>query len=287
MALLAQVPTEDTSGGEGDQSPKFEGKAPEPAPEPVKAAEPVPEAPKDVPDADLKGFDTLVREKAALRRREEALKLREAQFDPISKALDSDDPLAYLQASGKFTYEQLARQLIEGKRPEPQKARQDDPVVQEVQQLRKMLLDERANAQRAQAYASVVETVRGDPARFKFVAGRKMEQQVLQNLEAYITDTGSLPAEDMATSIKMAAEAVELSLRKEAASWAALLTPEKSVGSVPHSPENAVVRPKEIGKPAMTLTNAQASVPARPATPKTTEEYRAAALALFDNAENS
>jgi len=241
------------------------------------------------PEPELKGFDTLVREKAALRRREEALKAREAQLDPISKALATDDPLAYLQASGKFTYEQLARQLIEGKKPEASAPKALDPVHEEVKELRKMLVDERANAQRAQAYATVVETVRAAPDKFKFVAGKKMEQQVLKNLEDYVNETGGLPAEDLATSIQMSAEALELNLRKEALEWAALLTPGKSVGTVLPSTEAAVQRPQET--PAtksapLTLTNAQAAVPAKPAKPKTAEDYRAMALALLNQADS-
>ena len=272
QAIAMQALSEAPEAAEAAEAPAPAPEAPAPAPEPVKE----PEAPK--------GFDALVREKAALRRREEALRAQEEQFSPIKKALDAQDPLSYLQAAG-FTYEQLVQQLVEGKKPTvtPKAKEVDNAVLKEVQELRNQLQAERAQAQRTKALNSVAELAKSDAAKYKFTTGFKAEGKAIQYLEQYVHETGGLPAEDFDTSLRMALDAVEADLRAEAKKWEPLLTAgqkSETVTPAPVAPKEAGIRPQGIS--GKTLTNGMGTTPAAPRpAPRTTEEYREAALAAL------
>jgi hypothetical protein len=281
-------PAAETAEGGATADPPSDKTASAPSPEEKKAPEEEkpsePEPEKKAEEPMRRGFDTLAREKAALRKQQQeldTLKEKYAKFDQAA------DPMSALLAKG-YTYKQLVEQILAGKVPEtkPAEARADDPVLKKVEALEQMLTQERAQARRAQAYAKAVELAPAE--KFPFVAAKGAHATALEYLESYYNDTGEMPGANVEESISMALEAVETALEREARSWEALLTKAKprttgTVGGSPTkeaAPQAASSQARAVSK---TLTNAQVA-PASHTTqkPQTPEDYQRLALSILE-----
>ena len=283
------------------ESPEPEAtSAAEPAIEPVKAGEvPAKEEEKaetkpaetEKKDDEPKGFDVLVREKAALRKREQQLHEKEQSFAKFEAAKTGKDPLALLAAAG-FSYRDLVQQVIDGKiSDKPADGKTDTPEVAalraQVAEMQKMFTQSRVEAQQAQVQGRAAELALEGGDKFKVTTAKKMTNRAIRYLEEYYQQVGEWPAATLDDSLVMALEAVEADLRREADSWRPFLTPggepAKVVGTEP-----AMVSPKEVVRQgtsgqapqSKTLTNSLVA-PARSDTdvPRTSEEYQRKALA--------
>jgi hypothetical protein len=278
-------PAAETAEGGATADPPSDKTASASSPEEKKTPEEEKPSEPKVEEPMRRGFDTLAREKAALRKQQlelDALKEKYAKFDQAA------DPMSALLARG-YTYKQLVEQILAGKVPEtkPADARADDPVLKKVEALEQMLTQERAQARRAQAYAKAVELAPAE--KFPFVAAKGAHATALEYLENYYNDTGEMPGSNFEESLSMALEAVETALEREAKSWEALLTkakprPTGTVGGSPTkeaAPQAASSQARAVSK---TLTNAQVA-PASHTTqkPQTPEDYQRLALSILEN----
>jgi hypothetical protein len=252
---------------------------------------PAAEVPAQTPDGVKTSFEKLAREKAALRAEQEKIKpyleaskaLTAPTLAELSKAKASGDPLAALQALG-FSPQALVQQLqkAQAKPPEAKEQAQQIQLPPEIQQkLAKVEYLEKfvAQQQEQQLISGIRENITDE---FKFVKGLGAERQVIQMLQDFHNEHGSLPGEDFATSVKMAAELVEKQLAAEAEKYRPFLTPAQQATTIPNEAigEQASRGQVTTGK---TLTNSNTSAPA-PASPKpqTREERVAEALANWN-----
>lgn len=293
---VPETPVAEEKSGEEPPEPalKTEG---EPAPE-KKPAEEAPKPPEDVPDGIKRSFETLAREKAALRAEKAQIEANKETLERARRLLAAEDPVSLLAAKG-FTHKQYTDQLIAGKftpREEPKAPEEQSDVRKEVADLRAELKRRDADAAKAKLTDGIKARAVAGKDKFKFVQAMGAESEARVFLEDYWKQTGELPVPgDMAASMDVALEAVEKHLRKVGEKWKPLLTGNtggsKTVPEVPKSAASQAASEQEAEKQHRTLTNSQAAAPRGSApqqkTPRTDEEYQEAALAGLKALERS
>lgn len=259
----------------GDQPPAPENKTDVKPPEPEKT-----------PDFLKTSFDKLAIEKAELRKQREELKAAQEQaskLKDIEKAMQSGDPMAWLAAGG-FKYSQVVDAVLGGKsldkdtpapkQEQPQSNKELESLKAEVQALR-------AERARENVVSKVTQAAHGDTEKFKYVNHLHAEGMAQNYLENYFSKTGELPIPgDLDGSIKVALEAVETHLRKQAEQFKPLLTstpePVKVVDKAAESAlKSAVGEPESQAR--KTLQNnltAPRSAPTTRPEPRTPEDYQ-------------
>jgi hypothetical protein len=236
----------------------------EKAPEAPPAAEVAKEAPKEAAKRpEEKGFEKLMREKAALRPYQEVAKtLPVESLQALAKAKAAGDPMAALKALG-FSYADVAEKAATT--PPPSKAveaEEESPTVAalkaQVAELRQERQAEKSAKLRTEALEKAKEAIKG---KHKMVEGMGAEDKVLAYIEAYWQQTQEMPGENFEESIEIAAAAVEKELEKEAEKWRKVLTPANPVPNVTDGASGKA--PAGTGTPGKTLTNSSASAPSR------------------------
>jgi hypothetical protein len=261
----------------GDQTPAPEVKAE------VKPEEPAEKA----PDFLKTSFDKLAIEKSEIRKQREELKAVSEQakkFESLQRAVESGDPMALLSAAG-MKWSQVVDAVLGGKGPqEDPKA----PVKQERPQANDELLaikNELAAMKAERARETVINKVsqaaKADTERFKFVNHLNATGMAQGYLENYWQKTGELPIPgDLEGSIKIALEAVETNLRKQAEQFKPLLTSGTDIATVSpkvaeSTPKSAVGEPESQARKTLqnNLTGPRSAPTTRPE-PRTPEEYQ-------------
>ena len=231
-----------------------------------------------------KSFDKLLKEKKALREKEEALKpMREAAkaFDPgtlaaIAKAKESGDPLAALAALG-YSYADLAKRMAGVKEPEkaPEKPAELPEPVKNLQSEVAVLKQELAERRSREAQSALMEGVKNFVTEKDFPHVAKLEEHnaVLAYLSRFYAETGTYPAETFKENVEIAAQAVERALAAQAKKWERVLTPKPAPVTVPV--EGSRESSPSVGKESTgkTLTNSQSTtIQAVGPEPKSREE---------------
>lgn len=268
----------------------------EPKPTEPKEAAPAPtseEKPGEKPE-DKKGFDALVREKAALRKREQELKAKEEKAARFEKAeqLIADGDYVGASALMNVPYNALVTQILKGKaKPEdnPKAAQEKPEDNSEVAQIRAELRAMKQERVKEQALSHVTQIMRDGGDKFALVAARGAEGEVLAELDRYYQETGELPSQDPIETLRIGLEAVEEKIAKEAEKWAPvleILTKRRAPGNVASVASKDVAPSAASGGQARaaskTLTNSQVPVRTTPPEPNTPEEFRAALLAEIE-----
>jgi hypothetical protein len=248
------------------------------------------------PEEKAKGFDALVREKAALRKRESEIKAREEQvgrMERIEKAAKDGDALGVLAALG-LNYDRAVQQAL-GIQKKDAKTPEKKPEVTGLDEVRaemKALREEneryRANQARADHVSRIGEFTKANEDKYPITSAKNAHAQALGYLEKYYAETGELPSNDAHENYRIALEALETDLAKEAKSWEAILTKTKKPAN--DTPAAGIQPPKPAGQSAAsnrpaqskTLTNSQVAHKAPPAEPKTAEDYQRAVLAELE-----
>lgn len=254
------------------------------------AAPPPPPAPPKLE----KNFDALIQKERKIRAEQEALKQKEEQyrrFEAMKGALDAKDPIALLAAAGMSWQEAIDR-VVKG-----EAGTKEEPVppaiktlLDKVTSLEETIRQEKAQAQaqaaRSTAVAKAQALVEKSGDRFSLVKERNAVPEALRLLEAHYDATGELPAATLEESIELAMDQLEQKYTAELESWLTTSKAKSKLGGVQAKPV-----PKEAGLQVTsgqtkTLTSSHTPAPAGSvgrAAPKTEEDYRRAALDVFQN----
>lgn len=263
------------------------------AAEPAEAAESEPEegeaepekpaAAPPKPDKITKSLADVAAAKAELRRERAALDAEAGPVKAVLQALKTRDAMALL-AAANIPWSEAARQVLEGTGTKPPKkqaaeSEDEDPRDARIAALEQENAANKANATKAKVLGAVSALVK-DNEKFNHIAKLGEESRVLEYIERYHAQTGELPGETLEESLTIAAEAVEVQLKKEAARWQKVLQP--ASGAATLLPKAAVPAAEATSKQAKTLTNSTGSGPkTAPVTskaPKSPEDYQRAAL---------
>lgn len=232
----------------------------------------------------------IAQERAALRRESETVKpylealkvLSPTEVQRLAQARAAGDPVAALKAIGfdhsQYTAKMLSLKGEEQPAPEAEKpsASPDlEQLKQEVASLKQEREAERFAASRQQALTRMREVLKDDP---KFSHVRQLEdyEGVEALLTAYWNENKTLPGDTFEESVKLAAEAREVQLKKEAARWQKVLSGDltsSSSGAGVQTKKAPESQPSTGSAAPRTLTNANTTAPAvtRPP-PKSREE---------------
>jgi hypothetical protein len=243
--------------------------------------------PAEMPAAPVKtkaaiSLEQVAAAKAALRKEKEEFAGQSGPSKAMTEAAAKKDAMALLAAAG-ISWADAARQVLEGggagpaaKKPA---AEEVDPRDARLAALEAEIQSNKSEAMRSKVMTQVQTLVKDNP-KFKYVAGRAAEAEVISFIERYHEQTGELPGDNIAESLEIAAEAVETHLAKEAASWSKLLTPVSSAVTPPA--KAAVPAAEATSQQAKTLTSSTGSgpktAPVASKKSKTPEEYQQAAL---------
>lgn len=262
--------------------PKTEVK-PEEKPEEKKDAEPKAEDLEPL----RRGFDSLAREKASLRRKEAEI---DAKIKLLERYESAKTPLDLLQTKG-FSYDDVTRQILKGEHKPAEKAEEKEPSwVSEFRELKQQLQQERAMNSRRELESKFADYASKNAESLPYTSAKGDQKRAFGYLQDYVKEFGELPAETIEDSIAMSFRALEKDNQAEIEKAAALLTKiKKPAISVPAVNEKAVSGAESSqAEKHKTLTNSMAS-PGKPAkAPKleTAEDYQAAALALLESRQN-
>lgn len=253
-----------------------------------KAAEAKPADEEKPPKGWERPFETLAREKAALREqqrtlREQAALLEEAKT--LKQAKEAGDPLAILKASG-WEWDDVVAHLT-GQKRDPNKA-PAPKTNDEIAQLRAEVMAMKAEKQQAQLMDTIGKAI--STSEFRYVKELATPAQVYAELDAYHRQNGELPIPgDFEASVALVLEAAETNLKGTAERFKKVmgLTGAPASGSVAGAvaAQGAVSRSSELSS-SPTLSNSHDGAPRATtptAKPQTPEEYRAAALQALVN----
>lgn len=247
--------------GKGEQAPVADPKPEEPPP---------PEQPK--PESVAPKLAGLMRREAETRKKEEALKAKEAEVAEREKKIASiKTPLDALMAHG-YTYEQATDFILSGKKLTPELEAKSE--IKDVRsQLAKIQADQarresEAAAANVRVFQSQIQThVGSKPDEYEYIRAYKAEETVFDVINAHFANTGELLGGSPEEAIRLAAEEVEKHLETQTS--AALTTKKfQSKLAAPEAPKPAAPGPQAIsGQPKAaprTLSNSQAAaVPPR------------------------
>lgn len=273
---------------------------PNPPPPGVKAEEPeqakpeegkAPEEEKPVEPPAPKGFDVVVREKAALRKEKLEFEKQRKEYEELKAAREiaSTDPIAAMSKLG-LTYEQVTRAALGLKRAEggaKPEEKKDDPTLAAVKALEEKLAAQERRAQNAELRATLGTVTKAHADKLPLTTAMGMENQAVQYLQQYINETGEMPAATLEDSLRVSLEAIEANLELQAKAWEGVLTKTRkpaTVGTQVAAPKPAVTSATSgQAKQPKSLTSSL-TAPATPGAddePQTDEDYRARALALL------
>lgn len=252
------------------------------------------------PERQNKGFDALVREKAALRKKEAEVDAKLKKHAALLEAAETGDPSALLRAAG-VTHEQYTKHIlglpVGERKPPAAKPEPDNAVLAEVKRLNERLEAAERKAQQAELQGVFTSVAKEHAASLPFTAAMGMEGQAMQYLQQYFNETGEMPGATIEESVRMSLEAVESNLAQQAKAWEGVLTrtrkPGTVAGTVPAGNPKSAVQSAKSGQAsaAKTLTSSL-NAPAKPGAdedhePRTAEEYQARALALLMSREGA
>lgn len=279
----------------GDGEPSDEPKNSSPAPTETEPEVKEPDPEPDPKEAKRKDFAELVRQKAAERKQREAGKLdaeRKAKLERVEAAAASGDALGVLTALG-LSYNTAVQQALGIKKDpkKPEASGEEMPAwAKQIQEDNKALREEneryRANQARTDHTRRLDDLVAKEEDKYPLTSARKVAGRALQYLEQYYAETGELPSDNADENYRIALDAVEADLEKEASSWEAALDKRKArrntAGTDPaKEPSKEAVQPaasKSGPTQSKTLTNTHVPSRTAPAEPKTPEDYQRAVL---------
>lgn len=240
--------------------------------------------------AATKDWDKLIEEKAALRRQQEALKsnpqlalhgsIDAGSAQALLKAKQAGDPMGVLTALG-FTYNDVVKRILETEaattkkqeQPEPQKTetRRESVLPPELESEINQMRNYIAQQQRRELLTRVKETLPAD--KFKLIAGHEDYEGVIQLVNEFHAETGTLPGNTFEESVIAAAEALERKLSVKAEKWRKVLTPAQTAAIVQSEAQREPQSSGEVtSQAAKTLTNSVAApAPTKPE-PKNRDE---------------
>ena len=231
-------------------------------------------------------FETLAREKAAVREQAQALKAQEALIEEgrrAKEAREKGDPLELLKANG-WEWDDVVAHLT-GQKRDPNKA-PAPKVNDEIAQLRAEVMAMKAEKQQAALMDTIGKAI--ETSEFRFVKELATPQQVYAELDAYHRQNGELPVPgDFQASVALVLEAAETNLKGTAERFKKVIgltsaPTSASVGGA--AAKGDVNRSSELS--SNTLSNSLDGAPratTQAAKPQTPEEYRAAALQALVN----
>ncbi len=219
--------------------------------------------------------------KAELRKQREAMEAEYAPYKELAAAKKSGSAMAVLAAAG-ISWKDAAREVLEGGAGPAAKITKEEPVDPRdarIAALEQESANAKANAMRQKVTGDIDTMVKGNP-KFKHIEKMEGTSQVITFIEEYHRQTGELPGSNLAESLEIAAEAVEVHLKKEADRWAKVL--QGFGGTATPDVKAAVPAAEATSQQAKTLTNTTGSgpktAPVASKKPKSPEEYRQAAL---------
>lgn len=297
IASMASAPSEKGAPAAPPPAPEAKQAAPEAAPEEKKEA---------LPDGLKKSFEKLAKDTAELRKAQESLKVYQKAFegtDPatvsaVVKARMSKDPLSALTALG-FTHQDYVDAINSQSSRAAPKAQPKaaaapesedeevppwkealDRVTSELEALKTEKRNAQLEAGRTNTLSHMDKLAQKNP-KLELVAGDpKAMKRALELAEEHVKVTGQAPAsaQERDELLMTALEATEEAMAAEAAEWEARLTKRK--GRAPVAPSGAPVTPPAASVQArLTTTNASSPANRTAHTPRTPEDYQAAAIA--------
>ena len=277
--------------------------APPPAPAEAAPAEPPapveekkPEVPAEAPDGVKKSFERLAKETAALREAQARVKHLEVigqrfstgSIQALVKAAEAGDPVAAMEALGITP--DVYEAAVAGRKPTKAPAKEqggDDPRDAKIAELEAKLnglsgtVQQRAVQEGRAAAMSQIKNIAAK-GQFEFVSDdADAPAEALAIVEDFVRKNGVIPREELDGVFEAALKVVDDQRKAAASVWEQRLTKKGRLGTLP--PNGAPASPppavSEQARPSRTLTNSVAA-PSRPATtPKTAEDYQAAAIA--------
>lgn len=253
-----------------DDEPKEEEKPVE-----EKAEEKPKEEKKGLPDPLKNSFEKLAREKAELRKREDALKAAEGRvgkLETIERLAAAGDGLGVLAALG-VKYSAFVKQKLEqGAADEEPEAEAPPPssdiatLREEVRALREESRQRKLKEGDTVLRSAVTDFVKTAAEKFPNIAADvDLAKDVVEEMIRFTKETGNPPGDTLEESIQMAAEAVEE--REEKALQKRLnrrgLTAARALGDASPVVTKSAVEPtaSEVVKKSKTLTTSHATAP--------------------------
>ena len=248
----------------------------------------------EAPEQLKRGFDSLAREKAGLRKKEQEL---ESRLKLLERYENAKTPMDLLQAKG-FSYDDVTRQILKGEHVPAEKeggfaaknAEKEPEWVNEFRELKNQLQQERALNARRELEGKFAEYASKNADKLPYTMAKGDQVRAFKYLEQYARENNELPGETVEESIEIAYRAVEKDLEKEVNAAAALLTKiKKPAINMPVASEKAVNGAESSqAESQKTLTNSMVS-PGKARSepePKTEEDYQRLALMALESRTN-
>lgn len=285
QADATPAPAEETAVKESEPAVVEKTEAKDDAPKPEEKKE---EAPKTEEKDTLlkKSFETLAKEKAALRKERDAAKAEReelAKYRTLDNAVKNKDAMGVLAALG-LPYSSLVDQLV-GKKTES-KAEAPEESVESKYLARIEALEQENKAAKFKADVTALEskiTQIANMKKEKFPLSTGEEDfapAVREYLLNYVRENEDPPGDTIEESIEIALEAMEERFNQQAAKWRKKLGLTAAETSSSVTTAERVVEPvKSVVTKSKTLSNSHTSAPATGITnPSNSSDYRRAAL---------
>lgn len=255
---------------------------------------------KGLPDPLKNSFEKLAREKADMRKREEALKAAEgrlSKYETVERLAAAGDGLGVLAALGVKYSGFVKQQLEKGGPAEDDEAETPpstdlDEIRNELKQLREESRQRKLKEGDQVLRGAVNDFVKTATEKFPNIASDPdLAKDVVEEMIRFTKETGAPPGDTLEESIQMAAEAVEE--REEKALQKRMkrrgLTVAGASGDASSAaPKSAVeTAPSEVAKKSKTLTTSHASAPRAPvSTSVDPEDLRRQAVEMLKNLDD-
>jgi hypothetical protein len=242
-----------------------------------------------------KNFDALIAKERKLRAEQESMKQQAEQyrrFEAMKGALDAKDPIALLSAAG-MSWQDAVDRVVKGEagKQEEEVSPAMKTLLDKVSSLEQTIRQEKMQAQAEASRQAVVSKAQalveqsGD--RYSLVKERNSIPEALAVLEAHYEATGELPGPTIEASLEMALDHVEQKHTAEMERWLTTSKAKSKLGGVQAKPVPKDASPVQVTSgQTKTLTSSHTPAPggsgSRPA-PKSDEDYRRAALEVFQN----